>query len=178
MINIVLTDKPRTGESVPRFVDIPNFNLYKINELGEIYNKETNKKLHTYIGIDNYEHIVLYLRGKRYRARVHRLMGKAFLGNPEVINHKDGNKSNNTLSNLERSSHSKNIQHAYDNNFYNNTTKVSIIVLNKETKEKKVCNSMREAERYTGVDRHRIKMFVDKTSFRPNHTNYEFKINE
>jgi 3-mercaptopyruvate sulfurtransferase SseA len=178
MLNTVLTDKPRTGESVPRFVDIPNFNLYKINELGEIFNKETNKKLSTYIGIDNYEHVILYQRGKRYRARVHRLMGKSFLGNPQVINHKDGNKSNNVLSNLERSTHSANIQHAYDSNFYNNTKKVSVIVKNKNTKIEHVCSSMRDAERYTGIDRHRIKLFIDGTSHCPNHTDYEFKINE
>lgn len=38
MRNIMLTVRPNLGETVPRFVVIPNFENYKINELGEIYN--------------------------------------------------------------------------------------------------------------------------------------------
>lgn len=176
MKNIVLTDKPRTGESVPRLIKIPNFETYAINELAEIYNIKTNKKISTYIGIDNYEHCVLHMRGKRYRHRVHRLMGKAFLGNPKVINHIDGNKSNNHLSNLERSSHSKNIQHAHDNGYYENNKQVSVLIIEKDTGNTIVSKSMREAERITGVDRHRIKTFIQET--RNNHTKWYFKLNK
>lgn len=49
--------------------------------------------------------------------RVHRLMGLTFLDNSEnkrTINHIDGNKLNNQLSNLEWATDSENIQHAHD----------------------------------------------------------------
>lgn len=176
MNNIMLTDKSRTDESVPRFVNIPNFEMYIINEYGEIYNKKTRHKVSTYIGIDNYEHCVLFKKGKRYRKRVHRLMGKAFLGNPSVINHKDGNKSNNKLINLEKSTHSENIKHAYDNGMYKNKKSVSVVIINKDTNKIIIAKSMREAERITGIDRHRIKTFIEKT--RNNYTKWNFEYNE
>ncbi len=174
--NIMLTGRPIEGEPVPRLIKIPNFDIYSINENAEIYNNKTNKKISTYVGIDNYEHCILFIRGKKYRHRVHRLMGKAFLGNPKIINHKDGNKSNNKLDNLERSTHSQNIKHAYDNGFYENTNCVKLIITNIETNEIIYAKSMREAERITNIDRHRIKTFIQNT--RNNYTKYKFELDK
>lgn len=172
MNNTMLTVRPNLGETVPRFVIIPNFENYKINELGEIYNVKRNKKISTYIGIDDYEHCVLYKKGKKYRKRVHSLMGKAFLGSPQVVDHIDHNKSNNKLSNLRGCTHKENIMR--DRELI--IKPKPIICINKLNNEEHYVDSMREAERLTGVDRHRIKTFLEKTH--NNYTNWNFKYNK
>jgi hypothetical protein len=55
-------------------------------------------------------------RGKRKTLYVHRLIAQAFIPKPpdcNEINHKDGNKTNNAIENLEWTTHSANLRHAY-----------------------------------------------------------------
>ena len=54
-------------------------------------------------------------KGKRYK--VHRLVAITFVENPNSfteVNHKDGNKLNNTVNNLEWCTRSQNVKHSYD----------------------------------------------------------------
>jgi hypothetical protein len=49
----------------------------------------------------------------------HRLIALAFIPNPlnkKCVNHKDGNRLNNSIDNLEWSTHSQNTKHGYDSN--------------------------------------------------------------
>jgi hypothetical protein len=53
--------------------------------------------------------------GKSTRNSVHRFVAEAFIPNPDnklTVNHIDGNKSNNTISNLEWATYSENAAHA------------------------------------------------------------------
>jgi len=64
-----------------------------------------------------YKKIVLTRKGKSITTTVHRLLALMFIPNPKnkaQVNHKDGNKQNNSLDNLEWVSCSENAQHAYD----------------------------------------------------------------
>jgi hypothetical protein len=90
---------------------------YKISRDGKIYSALTNRYLCQTDRRDGYCRICI--QGKKYY--VHNLMAREFFGPPPhtlivpVVNHKDGNKSNNTIENLEWIEFSGNISHAHEN---------------------------------------------------------------
>ena len=77
---------------------------YSINENGEVRNditghikKPTENKANGYLVLD------LYIGNKRTKVPVHRLVAEAFIPNPDnkpTVDHKDGNRKNNSISNL------------------------------------------------------------------------------
>ncbi len=80
---------------------------------------------------NDYGRVKLRIDNVVYTRKIHRLMGEAFIPNPEnkpYINHKDGNKQNNNLSNLEWVSVSENAQHSQDNKlcFWNEESRKAI----------------------------------------------------
>ena len=66
------------------------------------------------------QYFVIHLRGRDIEhPSVHRLVAIAFLENTDnkpTVNHKDGNKQNNNVTNLEWSTQSEQMQHAFENN--------------------------------------------------------------
>lgn len=89
--------------------------LYKINEFGEVFSVKRNKFLKPDTSGDGYARYTLSKNGKTKKFFSHRLMMCSYnvKQTGEVINHKDGNKLNNTLENLEWCSVSYNNSHAY-----------------------------------------------------------------
>ena len=89
------------------------FNGYTIREDGTITNKDGSVK--TPYG-KGYDAVKLYYNGRYNQHYVHRLVAEAFIdGRDETVNHKDGNKRNNHVSNLEWMSYSDNNKHAREN---------------------------------------------------------------
>ena len=65
---------------------------------------------------DGYSKCTLFINGKAKYYRVHRLVANAFIPNPlnkPTVNHIDGNKDNNSADNLEWSTLSEQMVHAY-----------------------------------------------------------------
>lgn len=91
----------------------------------------------------------LYADGKQKNHFVHRLIVIAFIPNPlnkKFVNHKDGNKQNNAIDNLEWCTRSENNIHAYKNNLNKMCKRIS--VKNKSTNEITKHYSYAEASRY------------------------------
>lgn len=60
--------------------------------------------------------LALWLDGRRVRRPVHRLVALAFVANPHrkpEVNHKDGDRANNTPGNLEWADRSEQMRHVY-----------------------------------------------------------------
>jgi len=105
-------------------IPIKDFDKYYITTEGEVYSskQKTLKKLKPVINQHGYLCVVLRKEGKSINKRIHRLVALAFIENPYnllCVNHKDGDKLNNTVGNLEWCTNSENTLHAYKNNLIN-----------------------------------------------------------
>lgn len=102
-------------------------NLYEVSDSGKIRSIRNNIILSQYQKIDytrnpenRYLRVTLANNGVYKRFFVHRLVGMAFISNPEnkpQINHKNNIKSDNRAENLEWVNQSENTQHAFDNGY-------------------------------------------------------------
>lgn len=97
---------------------INGYENYTISDGGEVFNTSTNRPLKGSLGENGYRYFRLSKNNKKTMFYGHRLVAEAFLDNPNnlpVVNHKDGNKLNNNVSNLEWVSYSENSKHAHAN---------------------------------------------------------------
>lgn len=134
-----------------------------VDSLGKVMNrKPRNVKIHK--GSNGYLCVDLNSNNVSSQKCIHRLIAEAFILNPEnkpTVNHKDGNKLNNNISNLEWNTYSENNKHAIDNNLrqspwtgkfgINHPQSKSVIQLDKKGNIIDIFVSAREAQEKTGV---------------------------
>ena len=85
------------------FLPIFNYENYFVSNFGNIKNSKTNKIMKLSNHKNGYKRIGLTKNGKQNNFYIHRLVGMAFLKNPDnkpMIDHIDENPSNNNVKNL------------------------------------------------------------------------------
>ena len=78
--------------------------LYAVTSCGKIWSYRSKIFLKPQVDKDGYLQIILSKNGQKKNYKIHRLVAQAYLPNPEglpQVNHKDENKANNCLQNLE-----------------------------------------------------------------------------
>jgi len=151
--------------------------FYEISNLGNVYSKGKKyidtmnrvqnrkpKQLKTRVATIGYLCVDLNANGINVQKHIHRLIAEAFIPNPEnkpTVNHKDGNKLNNDISNLEWNTYSENNKHAVDNGLrqspwtgiigVDNPHSKSVVQLDKRGNIINTFVSAREAQEKTGI---------------------------
>lgn len=147
--------------------------MYEVSNTGKVrstnYNKsgltrELKQKINRY----GYCVVTIHMEGKQKYPTVHRLVANAFIPNPDnkpQVNHKSGIKTDNSVDNLEWSTVSENVQHAFDSGLkeasiihardtilaYNETCKKPITAISLFDDEVLHFDSIKEASAATGV---------------------------
>lgn len=96
----------------------PRYEVSNLGRIRAIYIRgiKRNKILKPKLTKKGYLEASLYKEGGHKSFALHRLVAEAFIPNPNnypTINHMDGNKQNNNISNLEWCTYKENIIHAY-----------------------------------------------------------------
>lgn len=110
--------------------------LYAVSNTGKIKSCErcyadgrhlNEKEIHGGYFSNGYQFVCLRKNGKNKNCLVHRLVAEAFIDNPNcypVVNHIDGNKANNDVSNLEWCTQGQNLKHAVDTGLVESQCKI------------------------------------------------------
>ena len=149
---------------VEEWAPIPEFDgMFEASDMGRIKNTWTGKVLKQGTNSKGYKTISINVLGQKYTREVHRLVAAAFIEGDHTgmdVHHKDANKTNNRLSNLEYCTRKKNIEYAIrdgvmkPNGFGNKPIKVRCI------ENGKIYNSLNECSRELNIDQSCISQYL------------------
>lgn len=162
--------------------DVPGWEgVYQISSKGRIKSFKvcpSGKIMSLCNQTGDYIRFVLQKHGRNKKTvLVHRLVAKVFIPNPlnlPVVNHKDGNKQNNSVSNLEWCTNSYNVRHSMKNHpmqhiamvYYNKFERPkSIVQIDKNGNILGVYGSAKMAQVSTGVCSRNILQVANRTPY-------------
>jgi len=136
--------------------DIEGYPKYQISNLGRVKSLKMSEEkiMCLYNTRDGYHMAGLFNNPKLKSIKVHRLVAETFIPNPlnkRTVNHINGIKTDNRVTNLEWNTHKENMKHAYNNNIRNNDYfKKPVLMLTKDNKPLLIFDSQTEAEEALG----------------------------
>ena len=162
--------------------DIPCWEgIYQISNMGRVKSYKvipSGKVMRLSNKTGDYIRIVLQKNGRKNEKHlVHRLVAKLFIPSPSnlpVVNHKDGNKQNNSVSNLEWCTNSYNVRHSMRMHPFQTASMVyynkfdrpkSIAQIDQDGNILAVYGSARIAQVATGICSRNILQVANRTPF-------------
>lgn len=140
--------------------EIKGFPNYMISNFGNVWNKKRNRTVSTSKNNHGYMQVCLYNNGKKTVKTVHRIVAEAFLPNiyeRDEVNHKDENKTNNNVNNLEWCNRKYNANYGTAIERTKEKKYKKTFMMDKITsKILKEFSSMQEASKETGIDYNNI----------------------
>ena len=113
---IEILSKLRNGDMDEIWRDIKGYEgFYQVSDRGNVRSLRRHKCLKPIQKPDGYQLVHFYVKGKDQWLYIHRLVAETFIPKEQghdVINHKDNNRSNNVVWNLEWVTRKENIQYA------------------------------------------------------------------
>lgn len=93
---------------------------YRVSSQGRIMGMR-GKLLKSHLNEDGYAVVTIGIGKKRTTEAIHRIVARVFIEKPDnnvkyEVNHKDCNRENNCVENLEWVTHQQNVKHSYQNN--------------------------------------------------------------
>lgn len=135
---------------------------YEVSNYGNVRNIKTLKHIIGDINNCGYYRVSLYENGKSKKYFRHRLVAMHFIDNPnnyEFINHKDGDKSNNAITNLEWCTQSYNEKHAFKTGLKQKTNEPFVVIF--ENDEIKRYENQHSLANEIGVCQQTISMWLN-----------------
>jgi histidyl-tRNA synthetase len=169
--------------AIEQWKDIPGWEgVYQISSFGRLKSfkeAKTGRILSNINSNGDYLSVILISQGRKQATKIHRLVAELFIPNPESkpeVNHKDTNKQNNRVDNLEWATKSENMIHAVGMNpemvkgmnYYNQYVRPkSIIQLSLTGEIIAEYPNGREASEATGVCHRNIIQVASGTEYKP-----------
>ena len=131
--------------------DIKNYEgLYAITSCGKVWSYKSKKFLTPRKHSSGYLRVNLYKDGIKIDYYIHRLVADAYISNPNgllEVNHKDENKHNNSINNLEWCSREYNINYGTRNKKNSDAKSIAVFCLELN----KVFRSIKDAANEVGI---------------------------
>ena len=149
------------------YIGKDDYEIYKTFKSGRII------KLSKWIDNVGYYMVAFKVDGKKYYKRIHRIIAETLIPNPNnlpQVNHKDGNKLNNSIENLEWCNNQYNTQEGYDKKLYKSTKECPIRAIRKTDGQIFNFNSIRKCATELKLNRKTITSILKGVK----DSNYEY----